>query len=216
LSNRDRLAGAARTSLAVSTAALAIACVAATGCRQDMHDQPRLKPLAASSFFADGRSARPGVPGTVARGAEELRENELLHTGKVKGTPADIYPYPITAPVLLRGQERYTIYCAPCHGASGAGDGMIVQRGFRRPASFDDERLRRAPAGYFVDVITNGFGAMPDYASEIRARDRWAITAYIRALQLSQRASIADVPASDRGRLQTAGAAAAPGSEAVR
>jgi mono/diheme cytochrome c family protein len=169
-----------------------------------MHNQPRYKPLDSSTFFADGRSARPPVPGTVARGADGLRADELLYTGKVGGTPSDAYPYPVTAAVLLRGQERYTIYCSPCHGATGAGDGMIVQRGFRRPASLADERLRAAPAGYFVDVITNGFGAMADYAAQVSPRDRWAIAAYVRALQFSQRASIDDVPRADRSRLDGA------------
>jgi mono/diheme cytochrome c family protein len=193
---------------------LAVVCLAAPGCRQDMHDQPRVKPLAASRFFADGRSARPPVPGTVARGADELRADDLLYTGKVNGAPGDAYPYAITSSVLLRGQERYTIFCAPCHGATGAGDGMIVQRGFRRPVPLGDDRLRAAPAGYFVDVMTSGFGAMPDYAAQVPPRDRWAIAAYIRALQLSQRASIADVPLADRIRLGQA--QAAPRPEAAR
>jgi mono/diheme cytochrome c family protein len=175
-----------------------------------MHDQPRYKPLAASPFFADGRSARPPVAGTVARGDDELRADELLYTGMANGAPADAYPYPVTASVLVRGQERYTIYCTPCHGATGAGDGMIVQRGFRRPVSFEDERLREAPAGYFVDVMTNGFGAMADYAVQVAPRDRWAIAAYVRALQFSQRASLADVPAVDRVHLEGTPATAAP------
>jgi mono/diheme cytochrome c family protein len=198
-----------------SAAVLAMACLAAIGCRQDMHNQPRVKPLAASAFFSDGRSARPPVPGTVARGADGLRADELLYTGRVNGAPGDAYPFNITATVLLRGQERYTIFCAPCHGATGAGDGMIVQRGYRRPVPLADERLRTAPAGYFVDVMINGFGAMPDYAAQVPPRDRWAVAAYIRALQLSQRASMADVPPADRRRLD-APLPAAPVPERAR
>jgi len=163
------------------------------GCRQDMHDQPRFKPLAKSDFYADLRSARTPVAGTVARG--QLHEDSYLYTGKIGNNPGDYMPFPVTEEVLLRGRERFDIYCSPCHSRLGDGRGMIVQRGFRAPPSYHTERLRNAPLGYFFDVITQGFGAMPEYASQIPARDRWAIVAYIRALQLSQHATSSDVPA---------------------
>jgi hypothetical protein len=157
-----------------------------------MHDQPRFKPLAESDFYADLRSARPPVEGTVARG--QLHEDSYLYTGKVGNNPGDYMPFPVTEDVLARGHERFNIYCAPCHSRLGDGNGMIVQRGFRAPPSYHTERLRKAPLGYFFDVIRNGFGAMPEYASQIPARDRWTIVAYIRALQLSQQATSSDVP----------------------
>lgn len=163
------------------------------GCRQDMHDQPRFKPLAKSDFYADLRSARTPVAGTVARG--QLHEDSYLYTGKIGNNPGDYMPFPVTEEVLLRGRERFDIYCSPCHSRLGDGRGMIVQRGFRAPPSYHTERLRNAPLGYFFDVMTQGFGAMPEYASQISARDRWAIVAYIRALQLSQHATSSDVPA---------------------
>jgi hypothetical protein len=159
-----------------------------TGCRQDMQDQPRHDPLEASTLFEDRRSARPLVPHTVARG--HLRDDEHLYTGKSGGAPVNILPFPITRAVLERGQERYNIFC------------MVVRRGFTRPSSLHADRLRQAPVGYFFDAITNGFGVMPSYAAQVSVRDRWAIVAYIRALQLSQRAALADVPAQERSRLQ--------------
>jgi mono/diheme cytochrome c family protein len=174
--------------------------VSVAGCRQDMHDQPKYIPLRESTFFADQRSARPVVAGTVARG--ELREDALLYTGKLNGVDADMFPFSIDEPRLRRGQERFEIYCAPCHARTGEGDGMIVQRGYRRPPSYHDERLRSVPVGHFFDVMTNGFGAMPDYAAQIKVEDRWAIAAYIRVLQLSQHATLAEVPASERGSLR--------------
>ena len=186
--------------------AVILVCFLLPGCRQDMHDQPKYQPLEASTFFADGRSGRPLVAGTVARGADQLREDEHLYTGKVAGVDVETFPFPVTADVLLRGRERYGIYCTPCHGAAGDGNGMIVQRGYRRPPSLHIDRLRQAPAGHYVDVIANGFGAMSDYAVQIRVRDRWAITAYIRALQLSQNASLTDVPADRRDQLTGDGA----------
>jgi mono/diheme cytochrome c family protein len=171
-----------------------------TGCRQDMHDQPKYVPLRQSTFFNDARSARPVVEGTVARG--QLRDDELLYTGKVEGEDATLFPMRVDATLMARGQQRFNIYCAPCHGRTGQGDGMVVRRGYRRPPSMHQDRLRNAPVGHFFDVMTNGFGAMPDYASQIRAEDRWAITAYIRALQLSEHATMADVPPADRSRIQ--------------
>jgi len=167
-----------------------------TGCRQDMHDQPRFKPLLQSDFFADLRSARLPVQGTVARG--QLHEDSYFYSGKLGNNPGDYMPFPVTEQVLARGQQRFNIYCAPCHSRLGDGNGMIPQRGFRHPPSYHDERLRKAPLGYFFDVMTNGFGAMSDYASQIPVRDRWCIVAYIRALQLSQGATLADVPAGQK------------------
>ena len=186
----------------VSSIAWVSLCLAApvfSGCRQDMHDQPKYTPLRGSSFFTDGRSARPLVAGTVARG--HLRDDALLYTGQVNGEDATLFPFALDAEVMARGQERYDIFCSPCHGRTGLGDGMVVRRGYRRPPSLQDERIRSAPLGHFFDVMTNGFGAMPDYASQISARDRWAIVAYIRALQLAGHAGIADVPEAERGKL---------------
>jgi mono/diheme cytochrome c family protein len=173
--------------------------LALAGCRQDMHDQPKYKPFHESDFFGDRRSARPLVEGTVARGM--LREDTHLYAGKVDGALAETFPFPVTAEVLQRGRERYGIYCTPCHGLAGNGDGMIVSRGYRKPSSFHVDRLRAERPGYFFDVITNGFGAMPDYAAQIPVEDRWAIVGYVRALQLSQNATVADVPAEKRGEL---------------
>lgn len=163
------------------------------GCRQDMHDQPKFIPLRMSDFYSDKRSARPIVEGTVARG--QLKEDTYFYTGKVGTQEGDVMPFPVTADVLARGQQRYNIYCTPCHSELGDGRGMIVQRGYRPPPSYHTDRLRKAPIGHFFDVITNGFGAMPDYATQIPVADRWAIAAYIRALQLSQNAQQGDVPA---------------------
>jgi mono/diheme cytochrome c family protein len=174
--------------------------LAASGCRQDMHDQPKYVPLRESAFFGDARSARPVVPGTVARG--QLHDDALLYTGKANGADATVFPFRVDAPVLARGRERFDIYCAPCHGRTGQGDGMIVRRGYRRPPSFHQDRLRDVAVGHYFDVITNGFGAMPDYAAQIAAADRWAIVAYVRALQLSEHATLADVPAAERGKIR--------------
>jgi mono/diheme cytochrome c family protein len=165
-----------------------------------MHDQPKYIPLRQSTFFADERSARPLITGTVARG--QLREDSLLYTGKLNGADATMFPFPIDERTLRRGQERFDIFCSPCHARTGEGDGMVVRRGYRRPPSYHDDRLRSAPVGHFFDVITNGFGAMPDYAAQIRAEDRWAIAAYIRVLQLSAHATLDDVPPDQRGRLR--------------
>lgn len=185
-------------------------------CRQDMQDQPKMKPFRSTSFFRDGISSRPPVAGTVPRGY--LRADQEFFTGKksnaqattskptatasplasgvagagaAQGAPAypddvEIFPLPITQEIVQRGKERYEIFCSVCHGMTGNGDGMIVRRGFRRAASFHDDRLRQAPVGHYFDAITNGWGAMPSYAVQIPAQDRWAIVAYIRALQLSQ------------------------------
>ena len=165
-----------------------------------MHDAPRYDPLEASATNPNASSAQPLVAGTVPRGF--LNEDEHLYTGKIGGQPAGAFPFAITRADLDRGQERFNIYCSPCHSRTGEGDGMVVLRGYRRPPSFHQERLRDAPVGHFFDVITNGFGAMPDYASQIKPSDRWAIVAYIRALQLSGHATLADVPPADRARIQ--------------
>jgi mono/diheme cytochrome c family protein len=160
------------------------------GCRNDMHDQPRMKTYAMSDFYADLRSERPPVEGTVARG--QLHEDTYFYTGKIGANPDDYMPFPVTEDVLKRGRERFNIYCAPCHSRLGDGNGMLPQRGYKQPPTYHQDRLRKAPLGYFFDVMTNGFGAMPDYAMQISPEDRWKIVAYIRALQLSQNATQAD------------------------
>jgi mono/diheme cytochrome c family protein len=165
-----------------------------SGCRLDMQVQPKQNPLSRSDFFTDQRSERPLVDGTVARG--QLHEDTYFYTGKIGSNPGDYMPFPVTKEVLDRGRERYNIYCAPCHSRVGDGNGFVPSRGFaRKPPSYHIERLQKAPLGYFYDVITEGFGIMSDYASQIPPRDRWEIVAYIRALQLSQNATRADVPA---------------------
>jgi mono/diheme cytochrome c family protein len=179
------------------------------GCRLDMHIQPKYLPDEPSNFFDDGRSERPVVPGTVARG--QLHTDELLYTGKENGVVADKFPFPMTRADLERGRERYNIYCTPCHDYTGGGQGMIVQRGFPSPPSFHLESLRKAPAGHFFEVITNGFGSMYSYASRVEPEDRWRIAAYIRALQLSQRATMQDVPENERANLAEKNSVKAPG-----
>jgi len=175
----------------------ALALIAVTaGCRIDMHVQPYYRPLSKSDFFADGRSARSPIEGTVARG--DLREDTYFYTGKINGNPGDYLPFAVTAEDLARGRERFNIYCAPCHGRVGDGNGFIPSRGFRRPPSYHIDRLRKVPIGYFFDTMTNGFGVMPDYSAQIAPRDRWLISAYIRALQLSQNAATADLPAGQK------------------
>ncbi len=173
--------------------ACVLAAVVLAGCRNDMHDQPRFKPYAMSDFYADLRSERTPVEGTVARG--ELHEDAYFYTGKIGANPGDYMPaeVPVNEETLARGHERYNIYCAPCHSRLGDGNGMIPARGYKHPPTYHQDRLRKAPLGYFFDVMTNGFGAMPDYAAQIAPRDRWCIVAYIRALQLSQNAAQADI-----------------------
>jgi mono/diheme cytochrome c family protein len=194
------------------------------GCRRDMQDQPKIKPLRGTTFFRDGLGSRQPIEGTIARG--QLRSNTEYFTGKKAGAPGttatpaqqqtagtagsqintfpddiDTFPLPVTAEVIHRGRERYNIFCSACHGMTGNGDGMIVRRGFRRAASFNDDRLRQAPVGHFFDAITNGWGAMPSYAAQIPVQDRWAIIAYIRALQVSQQnpaAASSPSPASNQ------------------
>ena len=174
--------------------------------------QPRYKALDPSTFFDDGRSARPVVPGTVAR--DQLRTDEAFYTGKLNGVEVATFPMPISRADLERGRERYNIYCTPCHDRLGNGQGMIVQRGFPPPPSYHTDRLRQAPVGHFFSVMTNGYGTMYSYASRITPEDRWKIAAYIRVLQLSQAAKISDLSDEDRRQLQGQQAAdQSPGTE---
>lgn len=175
------------------------ACLGSTACQQKMADQPRYEPLQRSEFFDDQRAARPLIKGTVARG--QLDADEHFYGGKVGGAPAKTFPFSIDRPLLRRGRERFEIFCSPCHDRVGTGQGMIVRRGYRPPPSLHVERLRAAPPGHFFEVVSRGFGAMPDYAAQIPPRDRWAIAAYIRALQLSQHAGIGEVPDPERRAL---------------
>jgi len=207
--------------------------VLASGCRRDMQDQPKMKPFRGTTFFGDGLSSRQPIEGTIPRGY--LRADTAYYTGKktapgATATPAqqqtagtntpgvdqntfpddvDTFPFPVTKEIVERGHERYDIFCSACHGLTGNGDGMIVRRGFRRAASFNDDRLRQAPVGHFFDAVTNGWGAMPSYSAQIPVQDRWAIIAYIRALQLSQQnpaaASASPSPASSPTATPAAG-----------
>jgi len=196
-----------RRGIAVALAAL----IAAAACRQEMYDQPRYKPLGESNFYSDKRASRPLPEGTVARGW--LREDRKLYEGKEGHQLVAVLPMPLTRELLARGRERFNIYCSPCHDRTGEGRGMVVRRGYQPPPSLHIERLRDAPVGHFFDVMTNGLGAMPDYASQIPVSDRWAISAYVKALQLSRNVPISDVPPDKRaGLAQPAGpvAPAAP------
>lgn len=191
---------AARVLRGVLAAAVLVSAAALAGCRQDMHQAPRYDPLEQSDFFADQRASRPLVEGTVARG--HLRADKAFYTGKAPdGAFLARVPVPVTREVLLRGQERFNIYCSPCHAATGEGNGMIVQRGFKAPPSFHVDRLRQERDGYFFDVMTNGFGVMQDYAAQLKPEDRWAVVAYLRALQFSRQATVADVPEAEREQL---------------
>ena len=162
-----------------------------TGCRQDMHDEPKFYPQRGTTLYADGRSVRPQVENTVAR--SQMHENAYFYTGFVNGKEGDGLPFPVTMQVMQRGQERYNVYCTPCHSRVGNGAGMIVERGYAQAGNFHTARLQAAPLGHFFNVISNGYGAMPDYSAQLTPGDRWAVTAYIRALQLSQKAGQADV-----------------------
>jgi mono/diheme cytochrome c family protein len=196
--------------------ALLVSITLLAGCRQDMHDQPKYKTFRPSTFFEDGKSERQLVDGTVPR--RNLREDPSRSDGDSNGgrwlsindrsaphqvdlSKATTLPFPLTREVMDRGQERFSINCLPCHGTLGDGNGMVSQRGFRHPPSFHIERLRKAPIGHFYDAMTNGFGAMPSYSDQVAPRDRWAIAAYIRALQLSRGATIDDVPPAERNKL---------------
>jgi len=178
---------------------VALASLGGAACRQDMHDQPKVTAYRESDFFGDRRGMRPIPEGTVARGF--LQDDDLLFTGKVNGQAVDEFPFQVTKAVLDRGHERFNIYCSPCHGRTGLGNGMVVQRGYKPPPSFHDERIRTQAVGYYYDVMTNGFGAMLDYRAQVAPEDRWAIAAYIRALQYSQRATVNDVPEAKRTSL---------------
>jgi hypothetical protein len=170
-----------------------------TACRRDMFDQPKSKPLAESEFFPDGGMSQPLPPHTVARG--DLEASDAMYRGMEGTNLVDVIPIPITRAFLDRGRQRFDIFCAVCHGRTGEGDGMVVQRGFPRPPSYHIDRLRQAPVGHFFDVISRGYGAMYSQASRVAPADRWAIVAYIRALQLSRHASLSDVPLPERGQL---------------
>ena len=192
------------------------ACLALAGCsRLDMQDQPKYKPQRPSDFFVDGRSGRPQVEGTVARG--DMEEDVAFYEGKdEKGDDVDVFPVAVDKAFLQRGQQRYDIYCSPCHGRIGNGLGMIVRRGFKQPPSYHIERLRTAPVGHLYDVVTNGYGAMLNYAAQVQVRDRWAIVAYIRALQYSQNANINDLSAEARAKVPAQGQASAEYQAAER
>lgn len=196
--------GGRRLGLAIAGLAVALA---GAGCRQDMHQAPRYDPLERSDFFADQRASRPLVEGTVSRG--NLRADKVFYTGKQGAQPVSELPMPLTKALLERGQERYNIYCTPCHAKAGDGNGMIVQRGFKRPPSYHDDRLRNQPIGYFYDVITNGFGAMQDYSAQLQPADRWAVAAYIRALQFSRQAPADALTDADRQTIDNGGPAPA-------
>ncbi|MFL6452340.1 MAG: c-type cytochrome [Bryobacteraceae bacterium] len=183
-----------------------MAMLSASACRQDMHNQPKYKPLAATDFFGDRRASRPTIADTVARG--QLHLDEARYTGKVNGKDVTAIPIQITREDLERGHDRFEIYCTPCHGRLGDGRGMIVRRGLRQPPSYHDERLVSAPIGHFFDVMTNGYGAMYSYASRVAVDDRWRIAAYIRALQLSQNA-----PAELQGAANTGAKSASGGNQ---
>ena len=180
----------------------ALLLIGTAGCelRQAMYDQEKYEPLEASAFFADGMSFRSQVGGTVARG--QLMLDEHFYQGKIQGQLAETLPVAVDRQLLERGQERFNIFCAPCHGRTGAGNGMIVQRGLKQPPSYHQERLREVPVGHFFDVMTNGFGVMYSYASRVPVADRWAIAAYIKVLQLSQNLEFDQLPAEDQRQLQ--------------
>lgn len=199
MSSSDRKASSAPAPAGRATMLILLG-LAAFGCRQDMHDQPKLKPYRASTFFADGSGMRPLPAHTVARGS--LHEDAFFYTGRLPdGSVAAALPMPMTRTLLKRGQDRFNIYCTPCHGRVGDGRGMVVRRGYKQPTSYHEERLRQVPIGYFFDVMTNGFGVMPSYAPQVPAEDRWAIAAYIRALQLSQHVEASSLTAQERAAL---------------
>ena len=184
---------------------IALGCVCAltfAGCggtlRQDMANQPRQNPLSPATFFPDGRSERPLLDNTVIRGS--VAEDDMLVPKE-----SNAFPLPLTEELVQRGQERYKIFCSPCHGLQGDGMGMVTLRGMKHPPSYHQDRLRNVPNGYLFDVITNGFGAMNGYSAQVAPRDRWAIVAYVRALQVSRNAHVADLPASLKEKLMAGG-----------
>ncbi len=188
---------------------IAAAAVSLAACRQDMQDQPRFKPLQRSNFFADGRSARPTIAGTIARG--HLQLNPALFLGEVNGRFVSTPPLPVDGALLARGRDRYDIYCSPCHSRAGDGRGMVALRGFRYPPSFHSDRLRGVPDGYIYAVITNGYGAMSDYSYQLEPRDRWAVTEYVRVLQFSRNAHTGELDENDRQALDRAASSASGG-----
>jgi len=203
-----------RTRLLTSNFLLLTFLTAASACRQDMHDAPRYDPYESSAIFRNESSAQPLVAGTEPRtdvAGAVLDEDELLNTGKQAGQIANVFPFAITHADMDRGEERFNIYCSPCHGRTGEGNGMVVQRGYRQAANFHIDRLRMMPVGYYIDVMTNGFGVMPDYRAQITVDDRWRIAAYVKALQLTHTGAAGDVPAAELDRLKS-GKAAEPAS----
>jgi cytochrome c553 len=184
-------------------AAMVIAAAALTACRQDMQDQPKFPPYRPSTFFDDDRSERPLIEGTIARG--HLDDDVAYYTGMgPDGKPVNEFPFPVTREVMERGQQRFNVYCTPCHDRTGSGNGMVVRRGYKHPPSYYSDQVRKLANGFIFDVITRGFGAMPDYAAQVPVADRWAIVAYIRALQMSESATISDVPPDERAKLEAA------------
>jgi hypothetical protein len=179
----------------------AMLAMSATACRQDMHDAPKYEPLEKSSFFPDGRASRPLVANTIARG--KLKEDKLLFTGRDGDAISETFPFPVTEGVVARGRERFNIYCSPCHARTGEGNGMIVQRGYKKPPSFHEDRLRVMPPGYFFQVMTNGFVTMPSYALQVAPEDRWAIAAYVKALQLSRNVTATELSADERAKVES-------------
>jgi len=180
---------------------LVLFAISVSGCsdntlRQDMANQPRQNPLSPSNFFPDGRSERPAIENTVARGS---LESDALFAPK----DSNAFPLPLSLDLLERGQERYAIFCSPCHGLQGDGNGMVAMRGMKHPPTYHQERLRQVPNGYIYDVVTNGFGAMSGYSAQIPPRDRWAIVAYFRALQLSRNAPISELPPALKEKLMS-------------
>jgi cytochrome c553 len=170
-----------------------------TGCRRDMFNQQKSNPLRESDFFQDGSASRPIPPHTVAR--NDLQNDEAFFTGMIGTNLVTTFPIPITREILERGQQRFEISCVPCHGETGEGNGAVVQRGFPAPPSYHIERLRAAPVGHFFDVMTRGYGVMFSQAERVTPEDRWAIAAYIHALQLSENAKLADVPTNEIAKL---------------
>ncbi|SEG23700.1 Cytochrome C oxidase, cbb3-type, subunit III [Bryocella elongata] len=185
----------------IPAAGAAVAMLLLAGCRQDMHDQPKFFPQRGTTFYADGRSVRPQVADTVAR--EQLHEDSYFYTGMIAGKEGDGLPLALTPELMARGQERYNVYCTACHSRVGNGDGMIVQRGYKPAGNFHTDRLRNAPLGHFFAVMTNGYGAMPDYSAQLTPADRWAVAAYVRALQLSQDAKPSDAGSATAQNLET-------------
>ena len=172
----------------------------ASGCHQDMYDQKKYVTLSPSEFYHDGQSARPRIEGTVVH--RDHSDDGVISTGRINGKPVEVFPFAVTESMIRRGQERFNIFCSPCHGRTGDGRGMVVERGFPQPPSYFTDSVRARPVGHFVNVIANGFGRMYSYGDRVEPRDRWAITAYIRVLQASRAASITELTNSERVQLK--------------